>query len=381
LPRSLIYHYAWPIAGEYSGSQVHIRQMLKAFQDLDYAVEFVTGSPEERLRTTERIEMDVARGRKFDFVYVWSPTGPTLMPRNNLHHPFQDYAFYRWCKTELIPMGLFYGDVHWRFNFYTRGKSWKWLAQIMPLYWYDWLTYLRWMEHLFLPSMRMRHFLPTAWPEGRISALLPGCNSIPLAKDPPRPAASRALRLFYVGGIVPPLYDLKQMLDTISSIDGICLTLCCRAFEWEKVKDYYLPLDETRIRLVHESGPALAPYYAEADAFSFYCYHPYMDFAMPVKVFESIGYGLPLLVSGSKETARFIAAEGAGWVAGTVEELRSLLVRLRDDRQEIARVRKHIVDEVRARHTWQVRARQVADTLLSYAKLVPDRPEALGHEN
>ena len=88
---------------------------------------------------------------------------------------------------------------------------------------------------------------------------------------------------------------------------------------------------------------------------------------MPVKLFESIGHGLPLVASDGTEAARFIAREGIGWLASTAEEFGHMLAHLRDNRQEIRRVRRHIIDNVRARHTWQKRAETVAGALEAYA--------------
>jgi glycosyltransferase involved in cell wall biosynthesis len=86
---------------------------------------------------------------------------------------------------------------------------------------------------------------------------------------------------------------------------------------------------------------------------------------MPVKVFESLGYGVPLVTTAGTETARFVAQEGLGWVVATEEELRNLLVYLRDDRAVVAAQRREL-EAVRQRHTWHTRARTVAAILTQY---------------
>ncbi len=367
MQKSIIYHFAFQMVEESAGSQVHLHQMLRAFEALGYRVELVTGLPIARQSAIRRIQADSARGRNFDFLYVWSPTSPSLYPKRNLLHPFLDCRFFAWCKGQSIPRGLFYGDVHWKFDHFRRSVPWARRMNMLPLYWYDWFVYRRYMQHLFLPSLGMRTFLPTRWPQGRTSALPPGCNLVPISESRAAESAGQPLRLLYVGGVVPPLYDLKPMLDLVESVEGVQMTLCCRVEEWERVRSHYALAASSKIEIVHKSGSALAQYYAQSDLFGLYWRHPYLDFAMPVKLFESIGYGLPLLASDGTEAARFIAREGAGWLASTAEEFGNLLAHLRDNRQEIAQVRRHIIDDVRPRHTWQARAKTVAHALEAYA--------------
>ena len=196
--KSIIYHFAFRMADENAGSQVHLRQMLKAFEEQGYEVEVVAGLAAERAAAMCRIKNEVANGRKFEFMYVWSPSSPTLLPKRNLIHPFLDYGFFRWCRKQSIPIGLFYGDVHWKFDHFRRNVPFAQRAHMLPLFWYDWLVYRRCTDHLFLPSLGMRAFLPTTWPQERTSALPPGCNLVPLSEPAgcgiPGPTFAPALR-------------------------------------------------------------------------------------------------------------------------------------------------------------------------------------------
>ena len=62
------------------------------------------------------------------------------------------------------------------------------------------------------------------------------------------------------------------------------------------------------------------------------------------------------------EAARFIKQENIGWVVKSVNEASNLLEYLGDHREDIE-VMKQRVCEVRLRHTWEERARQVVQTL------------------
>jgi glycosyltransferase involved in cell wall biosynthesis len=310
----------------------------------------------------------MGRGRRFDFAYAWSPTIPTLMIRRNLLRPWIDAAFFRWCRRQEIPIGLFYGDVHYRLDHFRANVPWADRGLMQLLYRLDWLVYRRFVDHLFLPSLRMAPYLPTRWPTARMSALLPGCR--PAGAHHAR-TGERALQLFYVGGITPPLYDLKPMVDTVAQLPGVHLTLCCREGEWAKAKTYYGSPDPGRIRVVHASGEELELYYEAANVFCMFWRHPYLEITMPVKVFEALGHSLPLIAAAGTEAGRFTSEAGVGWTPGSGEEFRQLLVRLRDDREEIFEKQRQAA-AVRYQHTWQIRARQVASTLIG-CRAAPER--------
>jgi len=359
---SMIFHYPRPIKAEISGSQVHISQMLKAFRQLGYQIEMVTGYARERAATFKRLQREATMGRRFDFLYAWSPTMPTLLSRRNFYRPFLDLRLFAWCRAQAIPVGLFYGDVHWRFPHYKSAAPWLWRTVAIPFYWYDWLSY-RWLvDRLFLPSLQMLNALPTGWRRRRVSALAPGCNIVPLPPRSPK-APDELLELFYVGGVTPPLYDLKPMFDVLKDLDHVHLTVCCRQEEWEKNASYYSPLHGDHIRIVHAHGEELRRYYAAADLFGlFWQPNPYLNVTMPVKVFESIGYGVPIATTRGTEVARFVEREQVGWVVASADEFCELLVRLQADGRILADMRRRVA-VVRERNTWEARAQMIADIL------------------
>ena len=357
---SMIYHYPLAPDPPTSGSRVHLAQMLQGFREIGYAVTPMMGSADARVSAWAQIRTEAAQGRRFDFAYIRSPIVPTFRARRNTLRPWVDPAFFAWCRRNGIPTGLFYADVHYRLDHFRANVRWPDRDLMQLLFWLDWFVYRRFVDHLFLPSLRLAALLPTPWPAERMSALWPGCPTPSIAR-----AAGRDgdLKLFYVGGIVPPLYDLKPMVDAISQVPGVYLTLCCRADEWAKRGSYYGTLDPAHVRIIHESGEGLRTYYEAADAFCMFWRHPYMDMAMPVKIFEALGHGLPLITAAGTEPARFVNEVGVGWMPDSSEEFRRLLMHLRDERQEIAEMQRR-AEAVRGQHTWQARARQVANTLL-----------------
>lgn len=370
--KAMIFHCPFPVQEQgKSGSQVRPFQMLQAFQAIGYEVEAVVGYEQQRAQVIDKIKTEIGKGRKFDFVYSESATVPTLLTERLRHHkhPSLDYAFWRWLRKQQVPISLFYRDIFWRTEYRKIGQTWRDRLIKTPLYWYDWLAY-RWLvDYLFLPSLAMRSHLPTQWPTQRVQALPPGCNIVDAVQpDQPAAATACALNLFYVGSIVLPFYDLKPIINLISTLENVSWTICCRAEEWQQWQTHYLPLPTDRVRIVHAAGEQLRAYYEAADAFLLIWQpNPYLDFAMPVKLFEALGYGLPMIINEGLYAARFVAAETTGWVVKDEHALREQLVQLASHRAELVQMRAHL-RQVREHHTWRQRAQTVADVMQGIAR-------------
>lgn len=365
MTRAMIFHHPLPLYAEgRSGSQVRPNRMRQAFERLGYQVLVVAGYARERQKAIKRVKDLVRTGVEFDFVYSESSTTPTLLnePHHVPTHPLLDFGFFAWFGKRSVPIGLFYRDVYWRFRPYREQVPWFKRAVSIPMYYYDWKQYLRLVDHLFLPSLRMRDSLPSDWPDHRVSALPPGCTDMAPTSEETCQPSSEVLRLLYVGGILPPIYDIRPLMQIASAV-GASLTVCCPADQWEESRQHYASAYNNQIRVVHVHGGRLEEYYAEADLFAVIrSPHSYVDFMMPVKVFEALGHGLPIVTLAGTEVARFVDEEGIGWVAANLGELQALLHYLKRHPDRISG-KKQQVGEVRKQHTWLSRAQLAADTL------------------
>jgi len=369
---SIIFHYPLPIQTEGAvGSQVRPPLMLNAFRELGLSVEVVAGYGNQRAKSISIIKQQVSKGRKFRFVYSESSTGPSLITER--HHfplyPFLDFRFFSWLRLKSVPIGLFYRDIHWRFPFYRKQVEYWKMAIMIPLYWYDWFQYTRHVDVLFLPSLEMANFLPTKWPKNRIAALPPGCNiSGDCFTEWEKKFHNRKkLRLFYVGSIDPTTtYDLSPLFESLCMSEDACLQLCCPEVQWKKYKAYYKMPDTNVVQVIHKSGFDIKSDYENADLFCIVRKPTsYLEFAMPIKLFEAIGYGLPIIANRGTLVAKFVEDEGVGWVIDGPDDLRSLCRYLNRNRQILIE-KKRAVQEVRKNHTWLARARAVADIFSVY---------------
>lgn len=369
MEKRIIFHHPLPIVPDgVSGSSIRPHYMLEGFRREGFLVDVVAGYASERRRAAKRVADLLARGKRYNFCYSEASTMPTLLTeRHHIPlHPRLDFGFFATLARYRIPIGLFYRDVYWRFNHLHRHTaSWKRLISKLA-YQYDWKKYGQLVDHLFVPSQRMIRELPGVWPPHSVSALPPGCDIQP-STDWHSDAKSDYLNLFYVGGVLPPLYDLTPMFRICESVNGIRLTVCCRANEWRAAKALYEPISE-QIKIIHAQGSELSLYYQQADAFAmFRSADPYLDWAAPVKLFEAFGHGLPVITNSNTEAARIVKQEDAGWVLSSEDEFRSLLEYLAKHRNVLHSKRLQLI-EIRDRHTWGARVRQVETTLSKYRR-------------
>lgn len=366
---SIIFHHPGPVAEDFSaGSKVRPARLLKAFRDQGFEVATVTGYSRERLKMADRLTKDLQAGRHFDFVYSESRSIPTLLsdPHRLPLHPWLDARFLHTMRGSGVPTGLFYRDIYWRFDVYRQmlAAPFRWLT--IPLYHYDWHWYRQCIQHLFLPSEAMARHLPSHWPSDNCSALPPGATPNLSAENRTSSAKQGVVRMTYVGGIQPPLYDITALLQLAGSNRRTMLTLCCRKTEWQKLKNHYQPLLNDRIKVVHASGTQLDAIYAQTDLFAMLREpHEYLDFAAPVKLFEAFGRGLPVLCFKGNEAARIIEQEGAGWAIHNLQEAGQLIDFLAQN-PDTLKIKSAATLAAAERHSWNVRVQEIGRQLRRY---------------
>lgn len=349
--------------GSRFGSALRPAKLLAAFRELGYEVDVVAGSAPERKAMIRQVEDRIRSGVRYEFLYAEPPTTP--IPLNESHHlpthPLLDYRFLAFAHRHM-PVYLFYSDVQWRLEGYRQQVGWPRYLAMLPFFHLDLFVFDRVADVVLVPDEGMLARVgPLARKPARVS--IPGY-------DPAEALAPRAtgdsggpLRLFYVGGVEPPVYDLTPVLrGSARAIElGLDhrLTICCRAREWQRRPSRYDPYLGPQVTVTHNRDRReLLDLYSRHDI----AVMPYgtlnADWAMPIKFPEAIGMGLPVLAGRGTAVARMVDQQGIGWSVGDAgDSLHSLLARI--DAAELQRARA-AVTAVQPRYTWQERAREIA---------------------
>ncbi len=210
------------------------------------------------------------------------------------------------------------------------------------------------------PLADMATALPVPWSSNRLTALPPGCPEPQLAA---RKADPGLLQVLYVGSVIPPLYNLSSLLEAVRQVDGVLLTVCCPPSERQRAFAGYSGLLDTRVQVLHEHGVVLDERYRSTDlAIVVLGPNEYHKFAMPLRLFEAVGYGLPVVAAAGTAVGNLVRDENLGWTISSTERFVELRRRLRANPSMVEQ-RRVAVSAARARHTWRVRAHKVAEVL------------------
>ncbi|TQL51420.1 glycosyltransferase [Ornithinicoccus hortensis] len=354
----MVFHAPYPL-GERAGSGSGVRpvKMHQAFHDLGYDVIGITGYGAQRRRAVRELAGQLKDGLRVDFAYGENSTMPTVLTESH-HlptHPLVDLRLLHLCRRHGIPTGMFYRDVYWRFPEYLERVNRVVALGTRTLYHAE-LVAFRALDRVYLPSLQIADYVPHLRP-GQAAALPPGGAVVDA------PSTSTELTVLYVGNL-SSYYRMQPMVRAVAQTPGVRMLLCTPPEAWEAVRGEYEQLLGDRVEVVHRRGEGLRGLFERSDVCSLVVEpSEYRDFASPVKLYEYLGYGKPVLASAGTLAAETVAGAGLGWsVPYDEEQVRALLTRLRDDRGEVAATTERVL-AARHEHTWEARARQVAADL------------------
>lgn len=354
----LIFHIPLKIdRNDPSAAQIRPQKMLAAFTSLGWEVDVVEGSAKERKRQVSAIRKKIRSGVYYDFCYSESSTMPTLLtePHHLPTHPFLDFGFLAFCRRKGIPVGLFYRDIHWQYANLGAGLK---HSVARYFYKYDLYRYGKILDVLFLPTLRMLEHIPYKF-SCRVAELPAGYESRIVGRLAEcRKEAGGLLEVLYIGG-VGGNYNLLPLLKAVGGMEGVRLTMCCRDYDWDVVKDDYSRYLKENIEVLHESGEALEVLYGKGDLFAMTMSGDYIRFAAPYKLFEAIGHQIPILAAEDTWSGDYVVRHGIGVTSRNEERaIREKIKEMRDNRGQLEEMRRNMT-AVAEENRWESRCRQV----------------------
>ena len=230
-------------------------------------------------------------------------------PRHLPTHPFLDAGFFRLLKRRGVPIGHFLRDIYWVFPGYREEVRPPKREAALAAYAWDLRNLRATLTRLYVPNRRMVDYIAT----GSLSVVeLPPGHDI----ADPEPGPGTGVRLLYVGD-VGVFYRFERIVDAVS-----------RAFTGRRRPAYDLyargvlagfsgflrATMSDAVKVVHAGGAQLAALYAQANVASLFVEpDEYWKLSMPVKMFEYLGYGKPILAAAESPSSDFVKAEDIGW--------------------------------------------------------------------
>lgn len=327
-----------------SGSSVRPKKIYDAFVEEGYKISLLTGLQNRKMERWKNVWKYFKEIRKndYEFCYVEPPAGPMF---NLCDHLMLFYI----SKIKKVNVGLFYRDAYWKFANWYDVKGLKKMV-INTMHRFDLFVIKNTCKKMYFPTNMMGDLFDFKDKE----PLPPGCEIVDITRN-----EIDSVEIIYVGGLSEQ-YGGKLLLESLDKVNNdrkMNLHVVCREDDKKYLEGYE---NKDWIHLYHVSGDELLEVYKKANV----AIIPrkvdfYMDFAMPVKLFEYISYGLPIITTKCKEVAKFVSENNIGVVCDdNVDSLYKSLINMK--LSDIDEYSKN-VQITRKNNTWLKRVEQIAN--------------------
>lgn len=342
-----------------SGSSVRPKKMHEAFCRLGIEVKLLECQQNKRKLRRAKVKeiMEWLKKESPDICYIESPSGPIFN--------YIDLKLIRTLHRKKIPTGYFYRDCFWLFPEMMKEIRW-WKRKIITF-----------MNKVELPILRNNCDIIYFSSQSAIDlfsfARLKRVELLPPAADEFKLMSNsdyyHEKRVIYVGAVskVNGTIDLIKAFSILNKEDVYNLTIVCREKEWKNiVAMFHENLNEySWLKIEHASDEELIPLYEEASlAIIPRRSDVYIDYSIPVKLFEYIGFGKPVLSTPRKETVRIIEEEKCGIICDDSVDDMVKCIKLFFNTKELQNELKVNVQRMANHNRWIDRAQKVIDDLV-----------------
>ncbi|MCG1021556.1 glycosyltransferase [Sutcliffiella horikoshii] len=365
--KKIIVYFPYELKEQKSGSSVRPIKMIEAFRDFGKInhkeIIEIYGNSRERKLKLKKLYTQIDPN-DIECCYTENATIPLwLTDRDHIpRNPFLDIGFYKYLQKNNIPLGLFYRDIYWKFDELYKVNSF--VKPIMQsLFKFELAIYKKYVTCFYLPSIYMNEYLELH----PVEILPPGGTDLTNFRQ--NPIDKEVAQAIYVGGI-HPRYGVYEMLEAVQNINNsqmkVSLTLVCREREFHQFKELFAPyLNSGWLNLIHAHGEQLVPLYKNAD-FGIVPIKKdfYNDFAVAVKLFEYISYGLPVVATNCSAQKDLVEDGEFGVVVednaiGLEKGISEMLHYNKRQQYE-----KNAIESLKQKHLWLERTKTVYSSLM-----------------
>lgn len=353
---TLVFYRLGNFSDDYSmGSVYRVNTIQTALSRQNVSIEIVSGNGSERLAQLKLLLKKQENKEISLFGLYGESSNLTILLSNekyNLLHGLREmHLLYKLGKK--IPIAIFYRDCYWKVLGLRRKIELKYIYKYLA-HWIEWFLFRFIIDLLYVPSLDFSEYLTHG--KYAIKALPPGI----IESDTGLPLKKVKSSLLYVGGCKPPYYDISNLLkcsnDRVSEI-----IIVTRESEWMLNSHYYGKVGP-KVRMIHVSGEKLKSLYAEVDIFVDLrdaWGNDYFRSSMPLKFFEALGFGKPIILMKGSVIADVIAENKLGYVLNSVNELDAAISYIEENYVEIGLN----IRQFNNTNSWNRRAEQIISDL------------------
>ena len=345
-----------------SGARVRPNCMLNALLARNHEVYVLSGSQNINMRKLRHEQVVKAKQwvkeNSPDICYIESSTYPII------HHC--DYSMIRFLKRRGIPTAYFYRDIYRILPNVVQKKRSGIKNKIKDVFLNLLQRYtdyqLKKTDIVYFPSIRFTDYFSYKRME-----LLPPAGEIKIN------SIGRELTktCIYVGG-VSDFYGFSLLMDAFKILNAsenkYKLILVCREAEFLNMyKDEVIP---EWLEVHHVSGKALEPLYEKADiGLLTLRYNVYSHLCIGIKLFQYIGYGLPVLSTNVYTMGNIIRENGFGKTCeDNPEDYAKAISEMLSNKTALDDYRKSMLKSMEERHLWVHRVDKIISDLAPLKK-------------
>lgn len=362
MKNKILLYFPYKLRDNISGSSLRPNMMTDAFRryakNAGKELIVVSGTTNERKKMVKNFDKKFLS--EIDYCYFENATLPfwltdkDKMPRSI----FWETKFLRNLKKQKIPIGIFYRDVYWKFKDYYPLKGFK-LFIMTRIYNKEKSFYDGIASKIFLPSISMNDFCNF---KTETFGLPPG-----IADILPTENKFDKKTLFYVGSLNENsgLNDIINILKIIEkyNLDFNVKIVCPKKDKVKEKEKFKIMANFSNVEIKHLHGKELKKEYNNVSiAVIPRKVNSYNSFAMPIKLFEYIENGLPIISSNVTETAKFIEDNSIGYVYKDHEHLIEVLNKISNSDNYLNLLNN--INDIKEDNSWESRVLLI-DNLLS----------------
>lgn len=293
-----------------TGSSVRPIAMYKAFIESGYKVIYIKNKAAKSNKKNRVKEIKEIRNwlkyNKPDFCYIESPSDPLIFK--------EDRKLIKYIKKRDVKIAYFYRDAYYKIGKDTVFNNYKFLSRDFLrylyykfLYWKDEFLLKKYVDIVYFPSKELSKYFNFK----NMKVLPPAGNAVKMSYN------TKQSDLIYVGG-VSERYGIALLLKSLKIINKtqpINLILVCREKELANIDDEYISCPW--LKIVHASGiDELKKYYKKARiALIPLLPNVYNNLAVPIKLYEYMSMGIPIVSTPLTEVANVINKYNIGLIS------------------------------------------------------------------
>lgn len=344
-----------------SGSSLRPLRMQEAFTELADEIIVLSGDQssnrkqnQERLRNISQVRERI-KNTHIDLCYIESDTYPILLR--------QDIALIKDIIKRNIPIAYFYRDCyrHPAFSYLVKRKGF--MNRLKDVY----LDIMQFRTDRLVGEMSIVYF-----PSELMSQLFKYKNAgvlPPAIKEYHDYVHENSKTAIYVGA-VSDLYGFDVLLESykiLNQLGDYKLILVCRKAEYASRKCELDGLSWLEVH--HVSGDALTPLYQRASIGLLPRKGEYNEFAVPVKLYEYLANGLPVISTHAHEMTKILSDNRVGLSTEcNAQSYAEGIKYVFDNPRVLKEMQESIGTFISNGNTWKDRAKKVIDDCIEISR-------------